>query len=129
VFLAVHLETNPGGESVRAIAALLLLEAKVPTFLSASHSQAPSNSGWPGCPPTGRRTNPVPASRLLDGADQVTRLDRATRVTLTIEAQGAPEVVLAQLVAQHVQHATALLVQVSIEEIDGNSYWRQKIAR
>ena len=60
----------------------------------------------------------VPAGRLVDGARQIARLDRAAGVLGDVVADRLPEARVAQLGAQHVQHAAALFVQVAIEDVD-----------
>ena len=60
----------------------------------------------------------VPPARLLDGAGEVPRLDRAVGVLAGVEADRRQKRGVAQLVPQHVQDASALLVEVRVEQVD-----------
>ena len=60
----------------------------------------------------------VAPGRLLDGAREIPRLDRPVRVLAGVEADRPPERGVAQLVPQHVEDASALLVEVRVEQVD-----------
>ena len=91
VLAAVDLEAHRGGElEQRRLGVIVCFCAmrSVPTLRSSSHSQRPSSSGWPGArdPPVEKLVDVAPG-RLLDGARQIARLDRAVRVLARVVAR------------------------------------------
>ena len=61
----------------------------------------------------------VAARCLFDSAGQIASFHRTLGVAFGIEAQGAEEISVADLMAEHVQDAPAFFVKMAIEEVDG----------
>ena len=68
--------------------------------------------------PLVEETREVAAAGALDRAREIDGLHAALRVGADVLVDRAPPERVAELRPQHVQHATALLIEVAVEEID-----------
>ena len=91
----------------------------VPIFRSSSHSQRPSSSGWPGR--AIQRSSSSSTLRPLASSMARARSRVSTdpwACLPRVEADRPPEGGVAQLVPQHVEDASALLVEVRVEQVN-----------
>ena len=90
----------------------------VPTRRSASHSQLASSSGWPARAIQRSKNSSTLRPETSSIARARSRVSTEPRACCGVELERAPEQVVAQLVAQHVQDAAALFVEVAVEDVD-----------
>src|SRR5687767_2713149 len=60
----------------------------------------------------------APSGHLLERAEEIARLDDPAPVPLQVRADAAPEERVAELTAERVEHETALLVEVPVEQVE-----------